>query len=145
MTTDITLTFGNILLAIAIFALLYFLGGVVGAAVPILKALEALVLEKKNLAQTQVASIEKSLAQSDNLVTTLVHDTAASIQISPETGWVITGASVLTEALKTLQQILPIKDEKVTAEEFAEGAQQVAEFVEKLTDKVVGNLPPALG
>lgn len=142
MNADFTLTVGSILLAILLFAVLYVLG--VGV-LPILAELRDLVAQKKIEVFRRAQALEKQIANSSNIATTLVHDVANSVTIEATDSWVITTASVLTEGLKTLQQVLPIKDAEVTPEEFERGAEQVVEFIKKLTDNVEGNLPTIPG
>lgn len=142
MTTDFTLTIGSVLLAVALFILLWITGA---GIIPILRAVQGLILEKQALARSQVASIEKSIAEMNNLPKTLVHDVASSIDVQVSDPWVLSTADVLSQGLQALRQILPVKDERISPEEVAEAANQVADFVKRLTDNVVGNLPDIQG
>lgn len=128
----------NVALACVSFAVVWLLAF---GVLPILEEFKDLTTEKKNEVFQRAKTLEAAIAENRSLPKTLIHDVASSIDVQVSDPWVISTANVLSEGLQTLRQILPIKDERISPEEVAEAANQVAGFVKVLTDNVAGNLP----
>lgn len=134
MNTELTITtvlWGIIVLLIAV---------VTGAGiVPLLKSGTGYFEAKKEMALKAIAGIDAQFAETTSLPQVLINDLAAGIHVSPTTPAVVASAQVLAEALKALNKILPETPDEIDPATVARVANDVARFVERLTNQVSGD------
>lgn len=137
MNTELTITtvlWGIIVLLIAV---------VTGAGiVPLLKSGTGYFEAKKEMALKAIVGIDAQFAETTSLPQVLINDLAAGIHVSPTTPAVVASAQVLAEALKALNKILPETPDEIDTATIARAANDVARFVERLTNNIAGDALP---
>lgn len=136
MQTDFVITTQTVLWAIFLFALFILLGK---GILPLLTALQSLTEEKKAEVRAVITSLDAELANISTVPKTVIHDVAAGFQFTPTQPLMIYSAEVASKGLEVLHKILPDTPDEVSSEVVARHAQEVADFIGRLTDNIPGN------